>query len=161
MLLKLIIYARRGLTKPSDNWYIYSFLCTAGIFLASHFLSCVFSVKTLSHFHHQKSPLCPAQPQPMSRHQTSVPDHVLCCAGSRQKHRYSATVMFLILALPWLAPHLLVVVLTYINIWWLTVNLICIIHWECGPPPCVSRQQDNFIFEVLNSYLPPPCKGGL
>ena len=47
-------------------------------------------------------------------------------------------------------PHLL---LTYINIWWLTVNLICIIHWGCGPSPCVLWwRQDNFIFMILTSY---------
>ena len=68
MLLKLIIYANRHSAKPSDNCY--SFHCTAGIFPVSQFLLLVYVLspaslltKMLSHFHHQKSSVCPGSVQ--------------------------------------------------------------------------------------------------
>ena len=45
MLLKLIIYARRLLAKPSDNWY--SFHRTAGMFSVSPLLVAVQDVVSL------------------------------------------------------------------------------------------------------------------
>ena len=84
--------------------------------------------------------------QSRARQQTSAPDHVLLC--SRQKPRYSATVMFLILPSPCLAPHLL---LTYINIWWATLNVISMIHRATlgiYASPCVVLWRDNFIYHL-------------
>ena len=100
MLLKLIIYARRELTRnhQTTGKYNTAFNALQGYF-SSVFVFCQLSqVKMLSHFHQQNSPLCPLS---SPRQQTSVPDHVLFSSvqfssvqfSSRQKQRYSATVV--------------------------------------------------------------------
>ena len=105
MLLKLIIYARRELTRnhQTTGKYNTAFNALQGYF-SSVFVFCQLSqVKMLSHFHQQNSPLCPLS---SPRQHTSVPDHVLFSSvqfssvqfnsvqfSSRQKQRYSATVV--------------------------------------------------------------------
>lgn len=95
MLLKLIIYARRELTRnhQTTGKYNTAFNALQGYF-SSVFVFCQLSqVKMLSHFHQQNSPLCPLS---SPRQLTSVPDQVLFSSvqfSSRQKQRYSATVV--------------------------------------------------------------------
>ena len=112
MLLKLIIYARRELTRnhQTTGKYNTAFNALQGYF-SSVFVFCQLSqVKMLSHFHQQNSPLCPLS---SPRQQTSVPDHVLLCSPAKTEIFCNSNVPHLGQAAAGTTPHLL---LTYINI---------------------------------------------
>ena len=110
MLLKLIIYARRELTRnhQTTGKYNTAFNALQGYF-SSVFVFCQLSqVKMLSHFHQQNSPLCPVS---SPRQHTSVPDHVLFSSVQFSsvpgKNKDILQLLFLIWTRPCLAPHLL------------------------------------------------------
>ena len=125
MLLKLIIYARRELTRnhQTTGKYNTAFNALQGYF-SSVFVFCqLIQVKMLSHFHQQNSPLCPLS---SPRQQTSVPDHVQFSSVQFSSVQFPAKTKIFCNCCSSSGPGRVwhrTCWLPYINIWWLTVTL--------------------------------------
>ena len=141
-----------------DNWYKYSFLCTAGIFLAppvcfvSQDVVSLPSPEIFSLSSHSPSQ-CP---------DTKLPFQITFCAvlGLAGSSRVPAkTQIFCNSNVPhlgWavtLAPHLLLGLHKHLMAHSKPYLYHTLGLWDSGSPPCVVLWlQDNFIFGVLNSY---------